>query len=371
LGTITRAKFQESKNKLFKEYETHKKWINSAGSALTKDIEKLSAALEGPQEEYEEHSILDMPPTPNSPRVYLEDDVRVRKPREIPEEKMAEVDRPRRVQRPRGYYEDLNRILPMSGRVEVLRDFYEGLGQPQKKVLQLEPQLPAVPDVIHLPYPVQPAPPVYAPPVAIDPNYEERAWERFEGQAHPTAIREIITNNRHRDFFQYNPLLDDFELRERRIVHGAPPGHPEAEIHELQPHPLDTKEPEKGEPLERIRGVPASLGEYILMKILPSALHIHIKKGVQDNALRLLAQRIIEHRADNTTRILLKRTRKGTFSYSQWINSSEMAKLTVQSLYERLLKITAGRKKSVTLVVRQSLRGGSIHELWDSHHSLL
>jgi len=352
LGTITRAKFQESKNKLFKEYETHKKWINSAGSALTKDIQTLSAELKQPDEVYEE---LD-----DAPQVYLDDaPQRPRVPEvdpdvydpDVPEEKAGEVDP----------------TLPVHG---ALRDFFENLVQPKKKVLDLNPQ-PNVPDVIHLPDPVQPPVPVWAPPAAIDPDYEEREWNRFEDFPHPTAIRELITGNKHKHFFQYNEFLDLIEPKERRIVHHAPVGHPAAEIHQLQPHPLESKEIAEGEPLEKIRGVPANLGEYITLKILPQALHIHIKKGVQDNAIRLLAQRIVEHRADNTTRILLKRTRKGTFSYSQWINSTDMAKLTVQAMYEKLLKITGGRKKSVTIVVRQSIRGGSIHERWDRHRSLL
>jgi hypothetical protein len=401
MGRISKTQYRESHNRNQAKYLSRVENNKREGERIRKDIHRLVVQKSDLERAGESEQELDAPRMPASRRVYQDP------PAAVPDEKAGEVDlvlpdvpthevrkldsedpstwpsppthevnpvdRPRRGRLPPGFYEQLDRTITETDftGADDLRDFYERMRAPTKKVVHMD-HIPAAPVQIPI-VPVQPIAPVYAHPLGIDPNYEERAWERFENFDHSTAIRGLITNNRHRQFFQYNPLTDDFEPRDRRLVHGADPGDPDGdtEIHQLQPHPSDAKEEESDVPLERIKGVAANLGEYITLKILPSALHIHIKKGVQDRALRLLAQRIIEHRADNTTRILLKRTRKGTFSYSQWINSAEMSKLNIQSMYERLLKITGGRKKSVTLVVRQSLRGGSIHEMWDTHHSLL
>ena len=124
-------------------------------------------------------------------------------------------------------------------------------------------------------------------------------------------------------------------------------------------------------PLGSVHGKSANLGEYITMKILPSSIYIHIKKGVQVNALKKLAKRILEHRGNIPTRLIVKRSRKGRFANSAWINASEFAKMQSDKLYERLLKLTKQRKISVTIIVKQNNLGGAIHDLWDNNHSLL
>jgi hypothetical protein len=143
-------------------------------------------------------------------------------------------------------------------------------------------------------------------------------------------------------------------------------------IHQRLPHPLEERSrPDSQVPLESNSGTPATLGDKIDLRMHPRALHIHIKKGVQDAALRKLAERIVQHRGSSSANILHKKTQKGKSVFVEWINEQEMSKLDAQKMYEKLLKITNARKTAVSIVVKTAARGGAIHELWNSHRSLL
>jgi hypothetical protein len=115
----------------------------------------------------------------------------------------------------------------------------------------------------------------------------------------------------------------------------------------------------------------AMLGPNISMKILPAVIYIHIKKGVQQYALQILAKQLIKHARGVPTRMLVKQNVRGKFAYNDFLTTKVMSTLDDNSLYERLLSKTKDRKRAVTLVIRQKLREGHLHELWNSEHSFL
>ena len=227
------------------------------------------------------------------------------------------------------------------------------------------------------------APPPTVKTAKLSEAHEEKAWEAFEGGNHTRAVTDLIDANLHKEYFQYNHYMDVFEPREERDVQRVPVAHARGhtqfeEIHRLKPHPIQETLQDKRlerlegqQPLGNVPGKPANLGEYIKLKILPASIHIHIRRGVQETALKLLAKRIIEHRGDNPTTILHKRIRKKKTRLTEWLKSHELSKLDVDALFQRLLKLTNDRKKNVTIIVKQGLKGGAIHDLWDKTNSLL
>ena len=213
---------------------------------------------------------------------------------------------------------------------------------------------------------------------------ETLEWEDFERvRQQPRAVRDLIDAGIHKRYYEYNRHSGYVEpipqVRGYRVAGVHPRGHQVyEEVYKLKPHPnqesMQDKRLERLEsmqPLGSIKGTAADLGEYITMKILPASIYIHIKKGVQLTALKKLSKRILEHRGSIPTRLIIKRSRKGRFSNSAWINATELAKMQVATLYERLLKLTGQRKKSVTIIVKQNRVGGAIHDLWEKNHSLL
>ena len=127
----------------------------------------------------------------------------------------------------------------------------------------------------------------------------------------------------------------------------------------------------KNAPLHDTSGKSGSLGSYITIKVNPSAIHICIKKGVQEQALKLLSDRIMEHAKSGPTRIVLKQSRRGKYSYSDWISTKSLAKMDVNILFQRLLKQTKNRTRYVNMILRQQHVGGAIHDRIQKSESLV
>ena len=125
------------------------------------------------------------------------------------------------------------------------------------------------------------------------------------------------------------------------------------------------------DPLHTTAGRPASLGSYIQLKVNPSAIHICIKKNVQEKALQMLSDLIMKHNKTGPTRIVLKRTEKGRFVYSEWISTAALSKINSATLFDRLLKQTKNRTKYVYIILRQKHVGGAIHDRVKESESLL
>ena len=118
-------------------------------------------------------------------------------------------------------------------------------------------------------------------------------------------------------------------------------------------------------------GETGSLGSRIQVKVMPSVIYICIKKGVQEAALKMLADRIVEHAKTAPTRVLLKRSHKGKYSYSEFISTKALSALSVQDLTARLLKATRNRTKYITLALKQQRVGGAIHDRIRKSRSLI
>ena len=126
------------------------------------------------------------------------------------------------------------------------------------------------------------------------------------------------------------------------------------------------------EPLGEISNAKAAqLGNNITMKILPAVIYIHIRKNVEAYALQILAKQLVKHAQGVPTRILLKQNVHGKFTYNVWVPTKVMETLDDNTLYERLQTVTKQRKKSVTIIIRQTIREGHLHELWEREHSFV
>ena len=131
---------------------------------------------------------------------------------------------------------------------------------------------------------------------------------------------------------------------------------------------------EKDVPLGHIssQAQAADIGQYISLRLLPTVVYVHIKKAVPLTAVQILARQIKEHSLTSPTRILLQhRPKTGRFQYHVWLSSKIMSQIDETELYKRILTITKEGKRALTLVLRQNIRRGHIHELWNLSHTLL
>lgn len=185
-------------------------------------------------------------------------------------------------------------------------------------------------------------------------------------------------------FFHYNEHLGahgEIEPITRLIVTHQPvsnrPGVYKA-VHQLM-HPLQN-EAERvfhehmsrtslGEPSSTSQA--ATIGEHISLKLLPAVIYLTIHKSVEMYALQILAKQLIRHANQAPTRILLKFNKHGKYSYNTWISTKVMSELDDQQLFEKLKQITSEGRVAKTLVIKQKIRKGFIHELWEQQHSLL
>ena len=208
------------------------------------------------------------------------------------------------------------------------------------------------------------------------------AWDNFEARPdHSRAMRDLIHAGLHKEFHFVNPLTYDIEHRERRTIRFQKRDvHSRIEeIHELRHHPMRRiLEDTRLEKLSVLRdsthalaGISADLGRFISMKSLPSATDICIKRGVQRHALRILAQRILEQHGENPTRILLKRTKKGKYIYTEIISRKALSSMTLEQLASKIINLVASRKNYTHLIVRPVYRGGRIHDRIKSNFTLL
>jgi hypothetical protein len=249
--------------------------------------------------------------------------------------------------------------------------------------------LGARPPVAPVPQQIQPV----APQMNQD---EQRAWRRLRARyaGRGRGRRQRAQNRRFQQLDQQNHLPLFFRFNEHRgarggmelvprhrIVHQQVDNMPGVyhKVHSVvNPLQIDKEQAfmeraVQQEPLGEIssNAQSAMLGQYISMKILPAVIYIHIKKGVEQYALQILAKQLIKHARGIPTRILVKQNVHGKFAYNSFLTTKIMSALDDNSLYERLLSKTKDRKRAVTLVIRQKLREGHLHELWNSEHSFL
>ena len=114
-----------------------------------------------------------------------------------------------------------------------------------------------------------------------------------------------------------------------------------------------------------------NLGTHIQLKLQPAVIYCHVTKGVQKAALRLLSHRITEHSLGSDTRITMKHGPKGKYRYYVWITTKEMKQMNVDKMMEKLLHITKKRTRAITIIIKQSILQGPIHDIWSSQYSLL
>ena len=170
----------------------------------------------------------------------------------------------------------------------------------------------------------------------------------------------------------FEPRLERISRRRRNAV-GVFENVSEILHHPIIRHLEDTRleRLEKSTGLGEFRGTQISLGTHIQLKLQPATIYVHIERQVQETALRILAKRIKEHSLAADTRITKQHGPVGKYKYYLWMKTSEMQTITVEQLYERLLKITKHRTTPVTLIIKQSIQNGPIHNLWRTEYSLL
>ena len=200
-------------------------------------------------------------------------------------------------------------------------------------------------------------------------NRRQAAWESHKRK----RPHDVLDHFRYNDFLQiYEPRLERITRRKRNHWGAF------TNVSELLHHPMHRQltdrrleELEKKEPLGEFRGTRIDLGSHIQLKLKPATVYCHIDKGVQEVALRLLAKRLKEHSLAGDTRITMKHGPRGKYKYYVWIKTSEMQSLTVEQIFEKLVKITKTRTRPVTLIISQSIVSGPIHNIWSTQYSLL
>jgi len=198
---------------------------------------------------------------------------------------------------------------------------------------------------------------------------EREAWELHQRR----RPHDVLDQFRYNDFLQiFEPRLERISRRRRNAV-GEFENVSEILHHPIIRHLEDTRleRLEKRTALGEFRGTRISLGTHIQLKLQPATIYCHIEKNVQETALRILAKRIKEHSLAADTRITKQHGPRGKYKYYLWLRTSEMQKITVEELYERLVKLTKTRTIPVTIIIKQSIQSGPIHDIWNTNYSLL
>jgi hypothetical protein len=238
---------------------------------------------------------------------------------------------------------------------------------------------PALPNAPH-------ADPLAAIPMAA-PGAEAAAWNQFVTIARPVndPVRRIINAGLHQQYYQYNPFVGAIEAvpvrASRRRSRLSDRGkvsfhenlrfafHPERRQQEVARQKAANSDTWAA--AHRNAQV-AQIGEFINLEILPAVLYINIRRSVQVAALKIIAKRIMEHARGRDTRLLLKKSlRTGKYQYKGWVGTKELARMTKENLFTRLLTATNQRRRGVSIIVRQKIARGRLHDLWNKKHSLL
>lgn len=241
-----------------------------------------------------------------------------------------------------------------------------------------------------IPAEINPQHAIHPQPQPVNPHVRRRKDNAFEQYLndHPDArTRQLFAEQQQDRFFIYNDHLDRVEPNYQYIRHrdGLPYAPPDASrstnfykrlvtfAHPTIPTDNQIRKQEnKVLPFGKVEGKQSEISAEIQIKLVPKMLYIHIKRGVSPEALDILIKRIIEHSKERGTRILKQHTKKGKFSYNTWISTKKMKEITEQILYDKILKITRNRTRSVTLIVRQKkIDRGTVHNLVDTSFSLL
>ena len=181
----------------------------------------------------------------------------------------------------------------------------------------------------------------------------------------------MYSNNTHKHFVRYNPILNKIEnvfqahpstFRKKQI--GDRNRVYFVEEHKLKPHPNMKHRLQHNihdvskivDPLHQVRGSPSRIGSYIDLKILPNILNICIKKGVQSRALFLLAKKILEQHQTNKSHILIKRRKSGKYYFKSLISTKALSKHTPESLAEVFVKLVKSHKNYLHLIVKPNER---------------
>ena len=88
-------------------------------------------------------------------------------------------------------------------------------------------------------------------------------------------------------------------------------------------------------------------------------------------ALEILVERVIEQHRTHPTRILVRRTRKGKFSYREVVSRKQMGTLSVKAIAEKLLKLVRKMKNYTHLVIKPIRKGGTIYQKIKTAFTLL
>jgi hypothetical protein len=241
------------------------------------------------------------------------------------------------------------------------------------------------------------APPLGFPPVIVPaPNAAavaraEIVWGRWKKQHHSKAIQQMIRSNKETQFFKYNDHLNTIEpyYRRENILRSVRSRHGRGkkgvfrheEIHQLaQQHPAHEAHKqskaafEKKDPFSTNSkyAEAASIGEYIKLELLPAIIYVTIKKNVQVHAVRILSRQLFLHCGKTDTRIQLKQSqRTGKYTYNVWLRTKQLKTMSEDEFFKKLMGVTKNGNRTVTLMVRQNIRKGSLHVLWENEHSLL
>jgi hypothetical protein len=122
--------------------------------------------------------------------------------------------------------------------------------------------------------------------------------------------------------------------------------------------------------LHGVSGIPARLGSYIVLKSSPNISHIVIKKGVQQLALKRLSQHIIGEAKEHPTRLRIKRTKKGKYSYDNLFSAMVLRGLTVEHLIEKLKQLMK-RRTELHILLQPLQPGGKMYKMISQGISLI
>lgn len=213
---------------------------------------------------------------------------------------------------------------------------------------------------------------------------EHEAWDRWEKQYHSKAVATIIQQHQQARYFKYNDHMVRIEpiyQREHilRNVRSRKSKRRAEEIYRLKTHPLHNASKERKRAFEKNDMLTssgyaeaASIGEYIKLSLMPAVIYVKILKHVQIQAIRILGRQLFMHCRKQDTRIHLKQSqRTGKYTYNVWLSTKQIKSLTEDEFYKKLMGVTKNGKRSVTLMVKQNIRKGSIHMLWQNEHSLV
>ena len=125
------------------------------------------------------------------------------------------------------------------------------------------------------------------------------------------------------------------------------------------------------DPFHGMPGTRASLGNDISLRSIPEITEVVVKRTVSKMAVRLLVEHIKQQHIEHPTRILVKRTRKGKFTYSTLVTRKQVGEMHVDSIVEKIWKLAKRQRKYLHLILKPNQQGGKIHDIMKNSFSLI